>query len=535
MNRSEQLYSTDTPWRQRGFELLVCAIILLPSLLYPLARDQGLFSYAGQVILDGGQPYQNVYDQKGPATHYTFALIVAVFGTSTIGIRIFFFVVALVGTQLSAAIGQQLAGRSARSTCAICYALVSLQAHPMGPWMSGQVEDIILPLCLGAVLLLGSRQRVTGLTNICAAAALMGLAFTYKPTIVLPSIAIALVSIAWAAKITTNFTSVMLRVVLSIVAYVTPLALFSGYFVAVGVFDDLWMFVVDHNLNVYAKLQSGSVMDAFRILAAYFAGIAILGACGVGIGRTRQPILWTLLWTLISSSGAMIVWQWKFFILYHWTVFAGSLSIVAGLTLYKVIELLGAARPEPTRRRLAFGVCVVAFFLVPANGVFYARMIFRTASFVGGFESIDEFRSPYRVGSSSAADTYQAAAYVRQRTQSDDTLLVWGYDVTVNYLADRRCPSRFVMNRVLQRNGSPHIERWQQEFIRDITRSEPAYILVADEYNGASFIGNPREHLEQFAALHNFVTNNYELETRIGSFDVYRLRTGSVATKTTST
>jgi hypothetical protein len=475
--------------------------------------------------LDGGQPYQNVYDQKGPATHFTFALIVAIFGTSTIGIRAFFFLVSLVGTQLAAAMGQQLAGRSARWTCAICYALVSLQAHPMGPWMSGQVEDIILPLSMGAVLLLGSRQRVTRLTNICAAAALLGLALTYKPTIVLPSIAVALVSIVWAAKITTDFTAVMLRIVLSIVAYLMPLALFSGYFVAVGVLDDFWMFVVDHNLNVYAKLQSGSVMDACRTLTGYFAGIALLGACGVRIGRTREPILWTLLWTLIAGSGAMIVWQWKFFILYHWTVFAGSLSIVAGLTLHKVFEFLCAARPESTRRRLAFGVCAVACFFVPANGLFLVNMISGTARIVGGFQSIDEFRSPYRVGSSSAAATYAAAKYVRQRTKSDDTLLVWGYDVVVNYLSDRRCPSRFVMNRVLQRHNSPHVEQWQQEFIRDITRSEPAYILVADEYNGNPFVGNPREHLQEFAALRNFVTNNYLLETRIGSFDVYRLRT----------
>ena len=96
-------------------------------------------------------------------------------------------------------------------------------------------------------------------------------------------------------------------------------------------------------------------------------------------------------------------------------------------------------------------------------------MMFHTASFVGGFQSIDEFRSPYRVGSSSAAATYEAARYVRQRTQSDDTLLVWGHDVVVNYLSERRCPSRFVMNRVLQRNCSQHIDEWQQEFIRDLS------------------------------------------------------------------
>ena len=73
-----------TAWPARAIELLVCGCVLLPGLFYPLARDQGLFAYSGQVILDGGVPYQDLYEQKGPATHYTFALALALFGESVL-------------------------------------------------------------------------------------------------------------------------------------------------------------------------------------------------------------------------------------------------------------------------------------------------------------------------------------------------------------------------------------------------------------------------------------------------------------------
>ena len=513
-------------WKGPIIELVVCTIVLSPSLLYPLARDQGLFSYAGQIILDGGQPYQDIYDQKGPATHYAFALIVAIFGPSTAGIRFAFLLVALGGAAAAAAIGERLGGRSARLPCALCYSLVTLQAHPMGPWMYGQVEDIVLPLMLCAILLLGTTKRVNQWKYNCAAAFLMGLAFAFKPTAVMPAVALAAISIGWVLMHRTGIGTAVGRAALSMFAFLTPLALFSGYLAAHGALDDLWMFVVEHNLTVYSKLQSGSIVDAVQILTTYFGGVALLALCGAGLGKRREPLLWTLMWTLIGSSLLMVVWQWKFFILYHWTVFAGALSIPAGLTICKLIQVVANVRPNLSRVRLTFAVCSAACLVVSANSVFHIEMMSRTAATFGGFQTIEQFRSPYRVGSSSAASTYEAADYIRGRTKSHETVLVWGYDVVINYLSDRRCPTRFAMNRVLQRSGSPHIEQWQQEFIRDITHREPSYILIADEYCATSFVGNPREHFQRFVAFREFVESKYQLETQIGSFYVYRLKSG---------
>lgn len=510
--------------KRHGVELLVCCLILLPSLLYPLARDQGLFSYAGQVIVDGGAPYRDVYEQKGPATHYTFALLVALFGTTTVGIRLFFFVVALIGSQLAAAIGQKLIGDVARLPCAACYALVSLQAHPLGPWMFGQVEDVILPLMLGAVLLLHTPQRAARWLNLILAAGAMGLAFAYKPTVILPSIAIAAVSIRWTAAYLKAWPPVLWRVAVAGIAYTVPAALFALYLQRVGALDDLWVFLVEHNLQVYSKLYSGTARDAWLVFTTYFGGVGLLAACGAGIGRGRAPMLWSLLWVLIASSLAMVFWQWKFFILYHWTVLVGTLSIVAGLSLGKMRQW-GRAETKPfLQRQFLAGLALVACLTTAANVPFYGQMILRSASYFAGRQTLDGFRAPYRVGAASAAATYGAADYIRSKTQNHDTLLVWGYDVVVNYLSERRSPSRFAMTRVLQRAESPHVEAWREEFIRDLRDRQPAYIVVADEKSTAPFIGNPREHFERFAELRELVEDNYEFETRIGSFDLYRVK-----------
>ena len=64
------------------FALPYLFLLLLTSLILDLAnplfdqpaRDGGFFLYAGQQILDGKLPYQDVWDSKGPAIFYTNAL-----------------------------------------------------------------------------------------------------------------------------------------------------------------------------------------------------------------------------------------------------------------------------------------------------------------------------------------------------------------------------------------------------------------------------------------------------------------------------
>src|SRR5262245_10675214 len=66
---------------------LLAAWLLLPSLFYPFGRDQGVFAYAGSVILRGGWPYRDVWDVKPPGIYYTYAAMLACTGSSMAGVR----------------------------------------------------------------------------------------------------------------------------------------------------------------------------------------------------------------------------------------------------------------------------------------------------------------------------------------------------------------------------------------------------------------------------------------------------------------
>jgi hypothetical protein len=113
------------------------------------------------------------------------------------------------------------------------------------------------------------------------------------------------------------------------------------------------------------------------------------------------------------------------------------------------------------------------------------------------------------------------AEYVRSRTRAGDKLLVWGYETVVNFLADRRAPTRFAVDRVLCVDEFRRQSAWREEFLASLRSTPPAYILVVDDDGSAMWRDSDIE-LARFEELHTLVGDEYDEETRIDRFHVYR-------------
>ena len=77
-----------TPGRQQSlFIVLLGALLIVGSLpqlpgMIQQGRDSGIFAYTGQVILDGGLPYVDAWDNKPPGVYYINALAFLLFGSN---------------------------------------------------------------------------------------------------------------------------------------------------------------------------------------------------------------------------------------------------------------------------------------------------------------------------------------------------------------------------------------------------------------------------------------------------------------------
>ncbi|MCS7037890.1 MAG: hypothetical protein RMJ33_00245 [Saprospiraceae bacterium] len=135
---------TPTPARRSTLNLNTLAYLLLAAavllvvvvrvrlLSVPLERDEGEYALMGQLILQGIPPYEMAYNMKLPGTYYAYALLMAIFGQTTEGIRIGLLVAHLISIGLLFAIGRRMGGLLIGAVAAATYGLLCLIPAVLG-------------------------------------------------------------------------------------------------------------------------------------------------------------------------------------------------------------------------------------------------------------------------------------------------------------------------------------------------------------------------------------------------------------------
>ena len=72
-------YSAFSFWLAWSAIFILYVGIRVNTVAIPLDRDEGLFGYTGQVILDHGLPYKDSVDHKPPSVYYIYALALLFF------------------------------------------------------------------------------------------------------------------------------------------------------------------------------------------------------------------------------------------------------------------------------------------------------------------------------------------------------------------------------------------------------------------------------------------------------------------------
>ncbi|MDT8273600.1 MAG: glycosyltransferase family 39 protein, partial [Desulfomonilia bacterium] len=133
-----------TLWHARSYELILILVIILFAWLrfglvdVPLERDEGEYAYAGQLILQGSLPYQDVYTMKLPGVHLMYAGIMAIFGQTHQGIRIGLILINAVVIITLFLLGRRLMGPVAGLTAAGVFAVLSCGQAVQGAFANAE-------------------------------------------------------------------------------------------------------------------------------------------------------------------------------------------------------------------------------------------------------------------------------------------------------------------------------------------------------------------------------------------------------------
>lgn len=495
-------------------------VLSLPVLSQPFGRDQGIFATIADAILRGQLPYRDAWDHKPPGIDYAYALAFWLFGRSWQAVHLLEQLV-LLGGMLGLWALLRPTGTGAALAAAALFGAASVLQFEW--WDRGQAEMFLAGIsAVGMALLVAARHwRVI---SAFGGGLLLGTLVWFKPT--------AAPLAVLGGGVILGRSPVRRGVALDLAAYlaggIVALLVPAGLLARAGAFGEMWQAVVVFNqlhvqtgANLTVEATAWATVDFFNRMGP----LTPLAAAGL-LGARRRPAR-TMLLVCWLGAALLGVWSQGKFFSYHWTVALPPLAGLAGWGLVAAWDSIRRPGRETWLRRSAAAVLAVVL-LAPVVAEQPSKLG-RDLAYLLGRTSEREYFAHFGhnlndrdVYSFSAAR--ETADYLAARTTANDTVLVWGFQALVNWLADRRAPTRYIFSYPLtiDRPESPLRREARDTFLREFDAAPPAYVvLVAKDVNPIQ----PRDSvalLETFPAFKERLARDYTHEHTIAEFQIYR-------------
>jgi len=511
------------------------------SLIYPFARDHGIFAFIADSALHGKVMYRDILMGVLPMTVVVHELAMIMFGRSMAALRI----LDLLWTMATAALVFAFVRRAwSRVWLAMTAGMMySFLYYLFDFWNTAQSDGFLnLPVAAAFVLVAvvrtpkpGVDERRGGIVSFLAGL-LIALSLLFKSTIglLVPGLAVFVLfggrhgdsGPAWNWRRFAMFAAGVL------------VALSSA--VAVMLVGHSWSGFIEGQMRIalpYSRMSSaddGLLVRAVHVVVRLFtepglrigAGIGALGfvlaVSGLAGSSERchfpLPVALVLMW--LGAALASVYVQGKFFF-YHYLPLLPPLAILGALALVAFHDWVATRLARGTPRLLLFAA--IAAGLLVSTG-YPVRFLNLGHVVLGGASRNDYwFSDIHDTPGFSLGEQMTIADYVRKRTAPTDRVFVWGVDPLVNLLAQRPTVSRFIYNHPLAATWA--WPGYRTELMHAL-EADTAAIFITEHDDATPWVtGNGRDSYEAlmaFPKLRDFVVANYELETRVGRFDILR-------------
>ena len=505
----------------------------LPGVNQPFGRDQGIFACMGQNILKGSVPYRDMWDQKPPGIHFTYALLMWLFGDSMRVMQVADLLAFVLTAFLVYSVVRDISGMRAGVFAMLIYFFYSdplFYGYSNGYWARSQTETYMVPF-----LVAGLWAFVRFLRSRCGwlawlAGLFWGAAFLYKYTAVLYPVCAMVFLAAYTPSAKRpmrrqgpgGFGRTMIAVGCGFGISLVP---FIVYFGIHGALKDLFEATILYNLRYigaagWGKGALGLAVDQIakwvsRNPFLWLTGMAGAIAITARIGRDRRPAI-LLFW--LAAAWAAIALNGRYFHYYFIQAVPPLAMLSAGILDFGIGSI----------RRKYYWMLVIPALV--GCGLLLARDVEKVRQnvepdleYMLGRTTQPEYYARFVTGDFSfLADKY-LAEYISERTDPEDPIFVFGFEPLVYFLAERRPASRFIYNDPVtlargEAGGSVAIG----EMMADLESSKPAYIVIVEGD------ANPVDRTDSYTffmdtpSLRDLVETRYTLDRQARKFHIYK-------------
>lgn len=509
---------------------LLMASWAIAYLGWPFSSDQGILSWVGRTIVEGGMPYRDAWEIRGPAPYLAYAAIARLFGAAQWPLRALDLSILAAGAWCVARIAATFGGRLAGRIAVVLYVLwfASLGHHD-----TAQSDGWNAAMMAGVALCMLANRGSPRARHAAIAGVLIGLSIVSKPPygafVLLPAIVgVAQVSRRGVPWLLGFWAAGAAAVVAS--AGAVLLWLYRGG--AMDAFIDIhikWLLAryTDVESSWLNRIQTTGVFLTANIVATAIAP-AIIGFVAVWRrDRTYAAIL--LAW--IGCALLTVMAQGNFYP-YHWHPLYPALATPAAIGIAFIFH---APRQPNDATPHVVGRAVAAAAL-GAAAILPLVHVYRAVFLLVGILSRERYDAiefgPY----GKTGYFTHLSDYFRTHTSPDETVLVWGSAPNVYYTAERHEPTRFGYTAPLVNPQDDEFRRrYRQEFLAAINAKPPAYIATlspevcafARNVDQRRLIGRAEERMrcvDELPGFPAFVAERYAPDTTMGPIAVYRRR-----------
>jgi len=432
-----------------------------------MSTDSGVFAYCGQQILHGGLLYRDCWDNKPPAIYYLNALAVTIGGNNP-GSLWFFQAVWIVLTGLAFYFVLQAIWKSwlVVFTTFVFMATVLYPAYYQGGNLTETYVLLPVILLIGVFykyLLTGKKILLVSIGVLAALACLL------KPTYLAVSLAV-IITVLYLDLCQRRFRFLLAHALILLFSVALPLLLVASYWAVQGSFRDFWFAIFEHNLlYTQAGFSRQSLALSFQL---YFAlkpmaaitSLAFISGAVFLFDQWRKLLLppsksidsmlqditparmgqegarrWMMLSLLLSIPFDFVLFALSGKNFGHYLLV--PLPALSAVSIYPLIILSRFLHDKPAKKpasieRSVFALALVALLLL-YGGWFYKI----AAAEIPDPAKLSMFLKNPNIFVHSYTELEQ---YILDHSQPSDTMLAWSSDPYLNFITDRRSPTRYI-------------------------------------------------------------------------------------------
>ncbi|PYL29889.1 MAG: hypothetical protein DMF39_06415 [Verrucomicrobia bacterium] len=310
--------------------------IRIRLLAIPLERDEGEYAYAGQLMLQGIAPYKLAYNMKFPGTYAAYALIMALFGQTIVGIHLGLLLINAATILLIFLLGRRLINAMAGIAAAMAYTVLSVSPSVLG--LAAHASHFVMLPVLGGTLVLLNESNSRNFERLFVSGLLFGTGLLMKQPAVFFILFGALYLLSNDLRRKCGWKRIVLRNLTFDLGAIVPFGVACLFLWRAGVFDKFWFWTISYAwqygtlvpLQVGAKLFSETTSEVLGSTWGVWtlAGLGVIG----GLWDKRSRVNAVFLVGFLAFS--LAAFSAGFYFREHYYIFVlPAVSLFAGVAM----------------------------------------------------------------------------------------------------------------------------------------------------------------------------------------------------------